>query len=428
MLVVASMIGTGVYTTSGYLVRDLGSPLAVVLAWGVGGLGALAGALSYAELGAALPKNGGEAALLGRIYDPALGFVAGFGTFVVGFAAPIAACASAFGSYAHAIDARVPPFPAAVAALGVMTVAQLARLRTASRVQDVLTIVKIALATGLAIAGLASIDTARLVAPGARPVTDAVVLPAFAVGLVFVSYAYSGWNAASYVAGEMRAPDRSVPRALLAGTLLVTVLYVALNVVFVASAPAETLSGVTEVAHVAARALWGDDAARLVSLVVAVGLVAAIGAFLMTGARVLDAMVEQVPRLAPLATRTRAGTPAGGVVLQAALALVMLATASYDALLAWVGVTLTALAALTAAGVIVLRLREPGLARPYRTLLYPLPPLVFLALSVWMIAFAIVEEPAIVLAAWGTCALAAILYVALGPHGRAARSVSESGP
>ncbi|MDH5492613.1 MAG: amino acid permease, partial [Myxococcales bacterium] len=213
---------------------------------------------------------------------------------------------------------------------------------------------------------------------------DAVFSSELAIGLVYVSFAYSGWNAAIYVAGEVRSPSHSLPRALVLGTLIVTLLYLGLNLVLLGGAPAAALSGQVEVAQIAAVGLFGQGAATLLSALIALGLISTVGAFVMTGPRVYEAMGEDFPRLALLARRRPGGGPALAIGIQAVLAIVMALSASFDALLEYIGLTLTLITGLTAAGVFVLRVREPGLERSYRTLGYPLTPLIFLGLTLWM--------------------------------------------
>ncbi len=402
MVVVASMVGTGVFTTSGVLLRELGSPLAVLLAWIVGGVLALCGALSYAELAAALPRNGGEYQLLSRIYHPAVGFAAGLVSLVVGFSAPLAASALAFGHYVSALAPGISPGAAGAALVVAAAIPHALHVRLGGRVQVAVTVLELALVLAFVAAGIARGDPSRIAAGGGAPLRAAAT-PAFALALVYVSFAYSGWNAAVYLAGEVRAPSTAVPRALVLGTCGVAVLYLALNVVFLAAAPPGELAGVVEVAHVAAVRLLGARAGAALSATVALALAASVSAMLMAGPRVYEQMGRDHPRLAVLARRTRHGGPAVAVLLQASIALAMIATSTFAALLLYVGFTLSIVAGLTVLGVVVLRRREPGLPRPVRTWGYPATPLLFVALSGWTIVHALVETPA---AAWAGVATA----------------------
>jgi basic amino acid/polyamine antiporter, APA family len=412
LLVVASMVGTGVFTTTGFLVRDLGSPVAVLLAWTLGGALALSGALSYAELVAALPRNGGEYHLLGRIYHPALGFAAGLVSLVVGFAAPVAASALAFGHYAAAVVPGVDPRAAGIAVIGGTALLHARRLEAGARYHRAVTSVQIALIAGFVLAGALAGDVAHL-AHAARPAAEAVASPAFAVSLVYVSFAYSGWNGAAYVAGEVARAPRALPRSLVLGTAIVIASYLGLNGVFLAAAPAAQLSGVVEIGHVAAEKLLGPSAARAVSALIALVLASSVSAMTVTGPRVSQALGTDHPRLRLLARRSRTGEPALAIALQTALAIAMILTSSFSALIEYVGFTLSITAGLTVLGVVVLRWREPHLPRPYRTWGYPVTPLAFVALSTWITVQALAERPAASWAGLATILAALLLYAAL---------------
>jgi APA family basic amino acid/polyamine antiporter len=413
MLVVASMVGTGVFTTTGFLVRDLGSPLAVLAAWAVGGVLALCGALSYAELSAALPRNGGEYQLLGRIYHPALGFAAGIVSLVVGFSAPLAASALAFGHYLSAVVPGVRPMAAGIGIVVLLSALHAVHVRLGGWVQTAMTACEVALVLAFVVAGAVRGEPSRVLAQSGSPLAG-IGTPAFAAALVYVSFAYSGWNGAVYLAGEVRDPSRSLPRALLAGTAVVTALYLALNWVFLSAAPAGDLAGVVEVGHVAAARLLGSGVGLVFSALVALVLACSVSSMLMAGPRVYETMGVDHPSLAFLSRRTRHGGPAVAVALQAAMAVAMIATASFGALLRYVGFTLSLVAGLAVLGVVVLRRREPALPRPYRAWGYPATPLLFVALSAWIVVHALVENPASSLAGLATVAVALALYALLG--------------
>ena len=417
-VVVAGMVGTGIFTTTGFLVRDLGSPVAVLAAWLAGGVLALCGALSYGELAAALPRNGGEYQLLSRIYHPAAGFAAGLVSLVVGFSAPVAASALAFGHYLSAVVPGVPPAAAAVALVIAAAAPHALNVRLGGRLQVAATAVEIALVLAFVAAAAVRGEPGRLL-EGRAAALPTALSPAFAVALVYVSFAYSGWNGAVYLAGEVTDPSRTLPRALLAGTGLVVLVYLALNAVFLSAAPPGELAGVVEVGHVAAVRLLGPSAGRALSALVALILASSVSAMLMAGPRVYERMGQDYPSLAVLARRTRRGGPAVAVTLQAALALVLVATSSFGALLRYIGFTLSLVAALAVAGVFVLRRREPGLPRPVRTWGYPATPLLFVALSAWLVVHALVENPASSLAGVATALLGLALHRIIERRGRA---------
>jgi APA family basic amino acid/polyamine antiporter len=387
--------------------------------WVAGGLLALAGALAYGELAAALPRSGGEYHFLGRIYHPRLGEAAGIVSVVVGFAAPVALAAMALGRYAAAV-VPVPPLPVALGAIVLVSAFHAVHLRAGQGFQLVTTALKIALVLVFCVAGLlapAAGDT-PLGPPAAT--LDAVASPAFALGLIWVYYAYSGWNAATYFAGEVRNPARDLPRALVAGTLLVMVLYVVLNAVFLRVVPFEALAGTVEVGALAADAIFGAEGGRLVSAMLSLLLLSTISAMVLAGPRVLQVMGEDLPVLRPLAARTRGGVPLRALLLQQGLAVAFAATGSFEGVLSYAGFTLTLFAMLTVLGVVVLRRREPDLPRPYRTWGYPFTPLLFVGVNAVMLALVLWERPLAGLA--GALTVAAALALGLGGPRRGAGS------
>ncbi|UCF67231.1 MAG: amino acid permease [Acidobacteriota bacterium] len=418
LIVVASMVGTGVFTTTGLLVRSTGSPPAVLIVWLVGGLLALCGALAYGELSAALPRSGGEYQLLSRIYHPAVGFVAGWLSLVVGFSAPIAATSLAFGRYLTAIAPAADPFWAAMILLAVLATLHAAHVTIGGRVQNVLVIAKVTLILFVIVGGFVRGRPERILGESAPALLDTIASAPFAIGLILVSFAYSGWNGAVYLAGEVRRPATTLPLALVSGTTIVILLYLGLNAVFLSAAPAEMLSGVVEISHVATTRLFGEGLGAVLSGVIALALVSSASAMTMTGPRVYQTMGEDYPRLRILSRRTEQGGPLAAIALQTLFAMVMIVTATFEALLTYIGFTLALSAALTVVGVVVLRWREPELTRPYRTWGYPLTPIMFTALSAWMIVHALIERPLIALAGLVTALCGLGLYLLAGPPDR----------
>lgn len=409
-LVVASMIGTGVFTTTGYLVDDIPSASGLLLCWAVAGIAALCGALCYAELGTAMPHIGGEYRFLSELVHPAVGFTSAFVSLIVGFSAPLAALALAFGSYLQALVPAIPPGASAATLVVVMSALNAWRVSAGASAHTAFTVVKVLLVAGFALVGLAWGDAAGLTA--GAPLGEVVAQPGFAVGLIWVSFSYTGWNAAAYVAGEVAKPERTLPRALLIGTLLVTTLYVGLNAAFLMAAPLEALRDKAEVGDVAATALLGPIGGKIMSGIIAAGLVSTVGALVVTGPRVYEAVGRDFPRLARLSHRRGDSGPVYAVGLQAALALAFMAKASLRELLGYIGFTLSLFAALTVGCVFLLRRR--GIRAPFRTWGYPATPLVFLALMAWMIVAAIQKEPGVLVAAGVTFAVALVLYRVVG--------------
>ena len=410
-VVIASMIGTGIFTTTGFLLAEL-SPVWVLLVWLAGGALALGGADVYAELGAMMPRAGGEYVYLRRAFHPAVGFLSGWISLVVGFSAPIAAAAIASGSYLEAVVPGVHAQTVAVLLIAVTTALHMVSVTWGARFLVGFTVLKVALLLVLVVGGLT-------VGTGSWSHLSAASVPRpgqLAVALIFVSFAYSGWNGAAYLAGEIRQPSRDLPRALVVGTALVVLLYLALNLVFFYAVPPAELAGQVEVGHIVAKSLFGPRAGQSLSLLIAVALVSSINAMVLAGPRVYQAMAEDAlfPRL--FARKNQAGAPWTAVALQGAMAALLAVTATFDQLLVYIGFTLSLFAALTIVAAFVLRRREPAARRPYRARTWPVGPLLFLALSLWMATYSVAERPVESLAGVATLGMGLALYVLWRPR------------
>ena len=393
-VVVASMIGTGVFTSLGFQLVEIQSTFPLLLLWVVGGAAAFCGAVSYAELGAAIPRSGGEYAFLSRIYHPAAGFVSGWVSATIGFAAPTALAAITFGTYLASVFPALSPTWLAAGLVTVLAVVHATSYHRSSLLQRGFTTVKVVLVAAFCVAG-------AVLAPDPQPVA---LLPApgdwqlvfggpFAVSLIYVSYAYTGWNAATYLSGELRDPQRTLPRVLAGGTLLVTILYTALHYAFLRAAPMSELEGKLEVGHVAASHVFGAGGAAVMGVVLALLLVSTVSAMIMAGPRVLHAIGNDHAFFRPLARTNRHGIPAVAVLTQAGLALLFVVTASFETVLVFSGFILALNSLLAVAGVFVSRLREPGMERPYRAWGFPVTPVVFIGLTTWTLAYLLRTRP-----------------------------------
>ncbi|HEY0790767.1 MAG TPA: amino acid permease [Chthoniobacterales bacterium] len=392
-LVVANMIGTGVFTSLGFQVRSLQSDTALLALWAVGGVLALCGALCYAELAAALPRSGGEYHFLGTIYHPAVGFVAGWISATVGFAAPIALAAMAFGTYLHAVFPGLPSLSLSLVLVWGTTGIHLLGIRTGERFQNASTLVKLMLIGLLVAAGLLYAPAQELHFTVAPSDLRALVSPSFAVSLVYVMYAYSGWNAASYIIDEVLEPARNVPRALAVGTVLVTGVYLLLNFVFLRTTPKAVLAGQLDVGILAGQSMFGRTGATAVSVLISFGLIATVGAMAWIGPRVTKAIAEDLPKLAWFCRTTQNGTPVLATVFQVSIVTVLILSASFEKVLVYIQFSLLLSSFLTVLGLVVLRIRQPRLERPYRVWGYPATPLIFLAVSIHMMVYTARERP-----------------------------------
>jgi APA family basic amino acid/polyamine antiporter len=392
-ITVANMIGTGVFTSLGFQVADVRSGFALLLLWTLGGVFALCGALSYGELAAAVPRSGGELHFLGRIYHPLVGFLAGWLSVTVGFAAPIALTAMAFGRYFGRVVEGASPLAVSCAMVGAVTLAHLFNLRFGSYFQNLFTLFKVAL--------ILVFIAASLRVPSPEPlrfepsVADLPVIwsAPFAIALLFVMYSYSGWNASTYITDEVEEPARNVPRSLLLGTALVMVLYVGLNWAFLTTAPISELEGKIEVGHVVAERIFGVGGGKVMSAMLCIALISAVSAMTWAGPRVTQVMGQDHALFRFLARTTPAGIPRRAILLQGAIVVTLLLTSTFEQVLVYIQLTLTLSSFLTVLGVFVLRRREPDLPRPYRTWGYPLTPALFLLISLFAMGYTLVDRP-----------------------------------
>lgn len=397
-VVIANMVGTGVFTSLGFQLLDIRSGFALILLWALGGIAALCGAMTYGELGAALPRSGGEYNLLRRIYHPAAGFVSGWISSTVGFSGPVALAAMTFAAYAASI------FPGglgdsmqkalACGLLIVLTAVHATNHRNSSSTQVVFTVLKVAVI-------LAFIGSALLIVDSPQPVNffpapgDAAVITsgAYAVALIYVSFAYTGWNAATYLVSELENPQRTLPWILISGTAVVTLLYLGLNFSFLYAAPMDAMTGQVEVGAIAARAAFGEVAGGFTGLVLAMLLISTVSAMTMAGPRVIQVIGEDYPAIGMLGKKNRNGIPSLAICIQSFVALLFILSSTFESILVFSGFTLALNSFVTVFGIFVLRWKQPDLERPYRTFLYPLPPIIYLLLTGWTLGFTLVNRP-----------------------------------
>src|SRR6202045_2992619 len=392
-IVVADMIGVGVFTSLGFQVKDIPSGFSILLLWTVGGLVALCGVFSYSELGAMFPRSSGEYNFLSRAFHPAFGFLAGWVSATVGFAAPVALAAMAFGEYGKSVLPGAPPLALAIGVVWLVSIVQLTGVRHSSTFQLISTILKVVLITGFLIAGFV-VGTPQPLsfAPSASDFGYITSAP-FAIGLVFVMYSFSGWNAASYIIGELHMPQQNLPRAMLAGTLIGLLLYVALNAVFLHTTPIDKLSGQLDVARIAGSYIFGEIGGRIVGAMICIGLVSSISAMMWIGPRVMMTMGEATPALGICPRKPTQGAPAYAILFQLAVANLMLFTRSFEAVLDFIQFGLLFCSFFTVLGVIKLRITQPDLPRPYRAWGYPVTPVVFLLVTAFMMYYLLVDRP-----------------------------------
>jgi APA family basic amino acid/polyamine antiporter len=404
-LVVSNMIGVGIFTTTGFLAGDLGRPSLVLAIWFVGAGIALAGALCYSELAVNFPRSGGEYVYLSEAWGRMWGFIDGWVSFFAGFSAPIAAAALAISAYlayflpALQIDGPAGSTVAGLSAGGaqivasaivvVFTALNLIGVSQVAKLQNVLTATKLLVIGIFLIMGftLGTGDWSHFSEPAIRTSTSSSAAQ-FAISLVFVFYAYSGWNAAVYVAEEIRDPDRTLPIALACGTLVVALLYVALNALYIYANAPEDMKGVVAVGAHAATALFGGRGGGLFSGAMAVSLLATVNAMSMIGPRVYYAMARDGAFFsAARRVHPRWHTPWIAVLAQGLCACALILTGTFESLAYYIGFTLFLFSALSVLAIFKFR-KRPGWKRSrWVDIAYPLVPLIYISMSLWVFVY-----------------------------------------
>ncbi len=414
-VIIANMVGSGVFVSLGYQLVDIQSTFPILFLWLLGGIAALTGAMSYAELGAAMPRSGGEYNFLTRVYHPAAGFISGWVSATIGFAAPIAAVAIAFGEYTTRI------FPTGeynlVKPLAMLLVFVAMWFHTRSREQSSwfqtsFTALKIVIILIFCVSALLLVPEPQQLklTPSAEDLKT-IGSPAFAVALIYVAFSYTGWNAATYILGEMENPQKDLPRVLITGTALVTFLYVFLNFVFLKVAPVEAMQGQTEIAFIAAQYAFGDWGGRAVGLMMALLLISSVGAMTLAGPRAIQAIGEDYKLFSYLGQVEENGLPMRAIAIQSMMALTLIMTSSFKTILVFAGGMLAFNSLLAVLGVIILRIREPEMERPYNVPFYPIVPLIFLLITGFTLIYVIIDNPRTALFGAGVIALGLVAYV-----------------
>lgn len=408
-LVVANIIGAGIFTTTGFQAQALGHPGWILALWVVGGILAFCGALCYAELGAAMPQAGGEYVYLRETYGPAFGFMSMIVSLTAGFSAAIAAASKAFTIY---LGQFFPLLADEQVIIGTITINNLLAIgvvwaliaihsvsaRRGIGFNDFITLLKILgivaiiLAGFFVVAALGRGDVSNLthIADSYHALTSGRGISAFATSLIFVMFCYSGWNASAYIASEMNDPQRDLPRSLLIGTGIVVVLYLGMNLIYLLGASVEVLSGQAEIGLISGRTLFGEFGASLVAVVLCVSILASASAMTIAGPRVYYAFGRDVKAFGLLAKADeRSGAPRAALALQGIVTTIIILSGRLDQIMLYAGFTLTLTTALAVSCVFALRFRRPDMERPFRVWGYPLTPLLFLILSIWMMVFAL---------------------------------------
>jgi len=398
-VIVTNMIGAGVFTSLGFQLAGIQSPFAIFLLWLLGGVIALCGAAVYAELGVRFPRSGGEYNFLSNTIHPMAGFLAGWLSATVGFAAPIALSAKGFGFYlSRALPQIEPSFAACLCVLALCLIHSVS-VREGTIFQNAVTACEVILIIFLIIVGLfISSHQPISFVPDIRSFKDVFSSP-FAVSLVYVFYSYSGWKASTYIVSEIRDPQKNLPASLITATLMVTILYILLNMTFLYTAPINELRGVLEVAHVSSVKIFGSSGAKIMSIIISIVFIGSISGMTLAGPRVLNVMSEDYPLFKPFLKRNSYGSPYIAIVFQSCVALFLVISSTFEAIITYIGFALSLSTCLTVIGIFIVRSKGADSEISYKCWGYPVTPILFLGLNVWMLIYIFSEKP--VESMWG---------------------------
>ena len=414
-VVIANMIGTGVFTSLGFQLLDIQSGFAILLLWALGGLIAVCGSMTYAELGSALPRSGGEYNFLTEIYHPSAGFISGWISATIGFSAPTALAAITFSTYLLTIFPEINnDWLRKIIACSLIVI--LAFIHSSNRkssggLQMIFTVMKVGVIILFCFGAILFAKNIQPVSfsPNSNDIST-IFSGSFAVSLIYVSYAYTGWNAATYLSGEIERPQKYLPLILISGTTTVTGLYILLNFVFLSVAPIEDMQGKIEIGFIAAQSAFGGSVANFTGLVLSLLLISTVSAMTIAGPRVLQVIGEDFKVLNILSRKRKDGIPSTAIYIQSLIAIIFILSSSFESILVFAGFTLALNSFMTVIAVFVLRSKQPNLPRPYKTFGYPFTPLIYLALTGWTLYFVIVNRPIEVLFSLGIILSGLIFY------------------
>jgi APA family basic amino acid/polyamine antiporter len=442
-LVIANIIGAGIFTSTGFQAAALGHPGYIFLLWMIGGLLAFCGAVCYAELGAAMPRAGGEYVYLRETYGLSIGFMSAFISLFAGFSAPIASALKSLVRYLTYFFPGLASDPVlfgfvnvndwiAIGIVWALVAIHLRGVKGGMRFNDWITLLKLSgiilIVIVAAAFGKGHLTNLTYVSQSYGMLSVSDKIGAFANSLIFVMFCYSGWNASAYVAGEIKNPQKNLPRSLILGTGIVVVLYLALNAVYFYGADVDALANKVEVGLVAARNLFGSGGVLLVTTVLSTSLLASASAMTIAGPRVYYALGRDfLPFHIFARTDASTGAPTASLLLQGVVTSVMILSGRVDQIQQYVGFTLTLFASIAISCVIVLRRRRPQMERPFRAWGYPVTPMLFLAISIWTLIWNFRGRPVeSVLSLLTVLAGGAVFYATIARRNRVASRRVES--
>jgi basic amino acid/polyamine antiporter, APA family len=428
-MVIANMIGTGIFTSIGFQVMNppigIPDPFAIMFIWFIGGVFALCGATAYAEVATTFRESGGEYTFLSKIYHPIVGFASGWVSIIVGFSAAIAALALASGDYLMPImnemlGSNLPEYVPKVVAISLImlvTLIQLGGVVTGGLFQNIITTIKLMFILVIIITPfffLAESGKSHVsFSPNSSSWSTIFSLP-FAGSLVYVMFAYSGWNSSSYIAGNMENPKKNLPFSLVTGTAIVTLVYLALTGVFMYVCTFDEMRGKVAIGNIVISKVFNEQAALIFAGLFAVALVSGINAMFIAGPRVAQRMGEDYRIFSFLKGQNEKGAPVNAILLQTLISITIVLLFDFRMILQYIELTLSLFCLLTVVGVFVIRARKLGDESSIKTWGYPFTPLLFIGVTLWMILYFVQMEPMRLV--WtGVTILSAVVIYFLSP-------------
>ncbi len=382
------MIGTGVFTSLGFQLSSVQNTWSIIILWIGGGLIAICGAFAYAELGTHFKDTGGDYIFLSRVFHPLLGYFSAWAGLTIGFSAPVALAAIAFTKY-------LAPFgiggstTLAIVLILFITIMHSFTIGHSSRMQNISTVFKIIFIAGLVLLGFLGTSGTQDSFDFSNTWTNEIATTGFAVSMIYVTYSYTGWNAAAYIVDEIRNPLKNLPRALIFSTVLIAILYMLFQIVLLKHASVNELAGKENVSAISFFNLFGQEGGKWVSFFIALQLIATMSSYLWVGPRVTWAMAKHHSIWQPLSRINKHGIPVQALWLHAIISIALTLTGSFEKILLYAGFVLQLMSALTVASSLFIKPRPGEFKTPFK----PLPQIIFLLFSAWVLIFTIMDRP-----------------------------------
>lgn len=405
-LVISNMIGTGVFTSLGYQISDLKNTTSILLLWSIGGLLALIGAFIYSELASKFKQSGGDYIYLSRTFHPVFGYLSSWISLFVGFSAPISLAALAMGKYLNVFGFDLGK-EFAIAMILIVAVFQSFSLNLSSKFQNIFTILKVVFIIVLIALGF-------YFAPAVEPNAvlfdstwkNELLLPAFATSLVYVTFAYTGWNSASYIVEEIEQPKRNLPKALFIGVIFVTISYVLLNYVFLKHASSVALAGQENVANISFGNLLGNNV-KWVSCFIALQLIATISGYLWIGSRLTQATARENKLWNFMAKENKNRIPVRAIWVHTTISILLIFSGDFEVIFTYTSFVLQILATLAVCTAFFIKQDQLTIIKS--KFFYVLPA-IFLAFSLYICYFVLMQKPKESLFGLGIITLGIVLF------------------